>query len=339
MLGSEVEGEPDRRPDTCLVRRRPTGYDDVMSPGAVHRSATAFSDAAAVYEQARPGYPPEALAWLDQQLGLGPGRRVLDLAAGTGKLTRELLARGATVVAVEPVEGMRRTLATAVPGAVVVAGVAQAIPLGTATVDAMTVAQALHWFAMPQAVGEMHRVLRPGSRLAVVWNRRDLADPLQADLHRLMAPLQGDTPSGTSGEWRRVLAAERARRRPRGHRRRTVLRARGAIRGAVETAHRRRGCGAAGGLGEFRGRLGERRARAVPGARAHRSPALPASTHAALHHGDLHLPACRLTNVVGRRAAMTEYGRRVHPRRTVRYVQMRVCEYVAMPPGNATIQP
>jgi len=193
-------------PTPCLVRRRPTGYDHVMSTGGVHRSATAFSDAAAVYEQARPGYPPEALAWLDDQLGLGPGRRVLDLAAGTGKLTRELLARGATVVAVEPVEGMRRTLATAVPGAVVVAGVAQAIPLGTATVDAMTVAQALHWFAMPQAVGEMHRVLRPGSRLAVVWNRRDLSDPLQADLHRLMAPLQGDTPSGTSGEWQRALA-------------------------------------------------------------------------------------------------------------------------------------
>jgi len=176
-----------------------------MSAGGVHRTATAFSDAATVYEQARPGYPPEALAWLDRQLALGPGRRVLDLAAGTGKLTRELLARGATVVAVEPVEGMRRTLATTVPGAMVVAGVAQAIPLGTATVDAVTVAQALHWFATPRAVGEMHRVLRPGSRLAVVWNRRDLSDPLQAELQRLMAPLQGDTPSGTSGEWRRAL--------------------------------------------------------------------------------------------------------------------------------------
>jgi len=176
-----------------------------MSAGGVHRTATAFSDAATVYEQARPGYPPEALAWLDRQLALGPGRRVLDLAAGTGKLTRELLARGATVVAVEPVEGMRRTLATTVPGAMVVAGVAQAIPLGTATVDAVTVAQALHWFATPEAVEEMHRVLRPGSRLAVVWNRRDLSDPLQAELHRLMAPLQGDTPSGTSGVWRRVL--------------------------------------------------------------------------------------------------------------------------------------
>jgi SAM-dependent methyltransferase len=176
-----------------------------MSTGALHRTAIAFSEAAAAYEQARPGYPPEALAWLDGQLDLGRGRRVLDLAAGTGKLTRELLARGATVVAVEPVEGMRRTLASAVPGASVVAGLAQAIPLGPATVDAVTVAQALHWFATPEAVDEMHRVLRPGSRLAVVWNWRDLTDPLQAALHRLMAPLRGDTPSGTSGEWRHVF--------------------------------------------------------------------------------------------------------------------------------------
>ena len=82
---------------------------------------------------------------------------------------------------------------------------AQAIPLGTGSVDAVTVAQALHWFATPRAVDEMHRVLRPGSRLAVVWNRRDLSDPLQAGISRLMAPLQGDTPSGTSGAWRRVM--------------------------------------------------------------------------------------------------------------------------------------
>jgi ubiquinone/menaquinone biosynthesis C-methylase UbiE len=167
--------------------------------------ATAFSDAAAVYEQARPGYPPVALAWLGDHLDLGPQRRVLDLAAGTGKLTRGLVDQGATVLAVEPVEGMRQTLAGAVPGAVVIAGVAQAIPLGTGTVDAITVAQALHWFATTSAVNEMHRVLRPGSLLAVVWNRRDLTDPLQATLHRLMAPLRGDTPSNESGEWRRVL--------------------------------------------------------------------------------------------------------------------------------------
>jgi SAM-dependent methyltransferase len=167
--------------------------------------ARAFSDAAVVYEQARPGYPPEAVAWLGEHLGLGPRRRVLDLAAGTGKLTRGLLEHGAAVLAVEPVEGMRQTLARAVPGALVVAGAAQAIPLGAGTVDAVTVAQALHWFATGAAVGEMHRVLRPESLLAVVWNRRDLTDPLQATLHQLMAPLRGDTPANESGEWRRVL--------------------------------------------------------------------------------------------------------------------------------------
>jgi SAM-dependent methyltransferase len=176
-----------------------------MGTAGVHRAATAFSGAASVYERARPDYPPEALSWLGERLALGPGRRVLDLAAGTGKLTRGLVASGAEVIAVEPVEGMRLTLAEAVPGAEVVAGVAQAIPLGTQTVDAITVAQAMHWFATVESIDEMHRVLRPESRLAVVWNRRQLSDPLQATLQRLMAPLQGDAPSGVSGEWRHVL--------------------------------------------------------------------------------------------------------------------------------------
>ncbi len=171
----------------------------------IHDMATAFSGAASVYEQSRPGYPPEVLAWLGEHLGIGRDRRVLDLAAGTGKLTRGLLAGGASVIAMEPIEGMRRTLASALPGTAVVAGVARAIPLGAGTVDALTVAQAMHWFATPEAFVEMHRVMRRGSRLAVVWNRRDLSDPLQAALHRLMAPLRGDTPSGTSGEWRRAL--------------------------------------------------------------------------------------------------------------------------------------
>jgi SAM-dependent methyltransferase len=178
-----------------------------MGTDAVHSVATAFSGAAAVYEDARPGYPPEILAWLGTHLDLRPGRRVVDLAAGTGKLTRGLLDTGATVIAVEPVPGMRRTLVRAVPGALAVAGVAQAIPLATTSIDALTVAQAMHWFATAQAVEEMHRILRPGSSLAVVWNRRDLSDPLQQGLDRIMAPLQGTTPSGTTGEWRDVLGA------------------------------------------------------------------------------------------------------------------------------------
>jgi SAM-dependent methyltransferase len=187
-----------------------------MGTQGVHRAATAFSGAASVYEQTRPGYPAEAVSWLVDQLALRPGRRVLDLAAGTGKLTRSLLDSGALVIAVEPVEGMRTTLARAVPGADVVAGVAQAMPLSTGSVDALTVAQAMHWFAHEAAVAEMHRVLRPGSQLAVVWNRRDLTDPLQAALDRLMAPLRGDAPSGTSGAWRRALeGADAGARAPR----------------------------------------------------------------------------------------------------------------------------
>ncbi|HXQ90962.1 MAG TPA: methyltransferase domain-containing protein [Acidimicrobiales bacterium] len=154
-----------------------------MSTGDVHHAATAFSGAAAVYEQARPGYPADALAWLGERLHLGPGRRVLDLAAGTGKLTRGLVAHGGSVVA----------------------GVAQAIPLGTQTVDAVTVAAALHWFATRRAVDEMYRVLRPGSSLAVVWNLRDVSDPLQVTIQGLMEPWRGDTPSRASGAWREVL--------------------------------------------------------------------------------------------------------------------------------------
>src|SRR6202521_4143751 len=97
--------------------------------------ATAFEDAAGVYELARPGYPAEAVDWMIDTLGIGPGRRVLDLAAGTGKLTRALVPSGAQVIAVEPVSAMRQALAGSLPRAPgggppvsVVAAVAQALP-------------------------------------------------------------------------------------------------------------------------------------------------------------------------------------------------------------------
>ena len=136
-------------------------------------AARGFQRGADDYEAARPGYPPEVVALLVDGLGLGPGRRVLDLAAGTGKLTRLLVPSGAEVVAVEPVAAMRSELAERVPGAEVLEGTAEALPLPDASVDAAVVAQAFHWFDAPVALAELHRCLRPGGGLALVWNVRD----------------------------------------------------------------------------------------------------------------------------------------------------------------------
>jgi SAM-dependent methyltransferase len=113
---------------------------------------------------------------------------VLDLAAGTGKLTRQLAALGARVVAVEPLDEMRAHLEAAVPGARALAGRAEDIPLPDGSVDAVTVAQAFHWFDASRALAEIHRVLRPAGALALVWNGRDPGDPLQAAVDAEIRP-------------------------------------------------------------------------------------------------------------------------------------------------------
>jgi SAM-dependent methyltransferase len=173
----------------------------------VHPTATGFDRAAAAYEAGRPGYPSPAVELVVDRLQVGPGRRILDLGAGTGKLTRELLARGARVVAVEPMEGMRTTLRQTAPSEdlEVLDGTAEALPLGDASVDGATVAQAFHWFDGPAAMAELHRVLRPEGWLAVVFNRRDLDTPLQAALDDLLAPYRADTPSWATHGWDAAL--------------------------------------------------------------------------------------------------------------------------------------
>ena len=117
-------------------------------------------------------------------LHLGPGRRVLDLAAGTGKMTRLLAPSGVDLVAVEPVAGMRAAFEEAVPGVEILDGTAEAIPLPDASVDAVVVAQAFHWFDADKALAEIDRVLRPGGGVALVWNRRDESVPWVAEMSR-----------------------------------------------------------------------------------------------------------------------------------------------------------
>jgi SAM-dependent methyltransferase len=133
------------------------------------RQAASFGAAADAYERGRPEYPAEAVDWL---LPAG-ATRVLDLAAGTGKLTRQLAARGLDVVAVDPSEGMLEQLRVAVPGVPTMVGTAEHIPLDDDTVDAVLVAQAWHWVDPERAAREVARVLRPGGQLGLIWNRRD----------------------------------------------------------------------------------------------------------------------------------------------------------------------
>jgi SAM-dependent methyltransferase len=129
----------------------------------------AFGDIASLYDQSRPGYPDAAVDWL-----VADGvERVVDLGAGTGKLTRSLAARGLDVVAVEPSEGMREQLRAVLPEVEVLDGSGESLPLPDASVDAVLMAQAWHWVDVPRASVEVARVLRPGGYLGLVWNRRD----------------------------------------------------------------------------------------------------------------------------------------------------------------------
>lgn len=128
-----------------------------------------FGAAAAAYERGRPSYPPEAIDWLLPS----KARDVLDLGAGTGKLTTRLVERGLSVVAVDPIPEMLEVLTQSLPDTPALMGTAEEIPLPDSSVDAVLVAQAWHWFDPARAIPEVARVLRPGGRLALVWNTRD----------------------------------------------------------------------------------------------------------------------------------------------------------------------
>jgi SAM-dependent methyltransferase len=140
-----------------------------------------FGSVAADYDRYRPGPPPQALDWL-----IPPGAQaVLDLAAGTGAVTRELVGRAARIVAVEPDERMRAVLAARCPEAEVLAGRGEDIPLPGASVDAVVISSAWHWLDPGRAVPEIARVLRVGGVLGVIWISRDARVPWVAEFNAL----------------------------------------------------------------------------------------------------------------------------------------------------------
>lgn len=166
-----------------------------------------FERGSADYERGRPGYPSAAMSILGNELGIGPGRRVVDLAAGTGKLTRALLGLGAEVVAVEPVAGMRQQLERAVPGAEAIDATAERLPFPDASVDAVVVAQAFHWFDVPAAAAEIHRVLVSGGGLGIIRNEWDKSVAWVAAMYELIRTHSGDPPHRHPQGWRQALEA------------------------------------------------------------------------------------------------------------------------------------
>ena len=168
--------------------------------------ARSFERAAEAYERGRPGYAEAAL----DAVGLASDSVVLDLAAGTGKLTRQLMSRFTRVIAVEPLDPMRAVLERLVPEAEALAGSASEIPLADGAVDAVFVGEAFHWFATDEAVREIARVLRPHGVLAILFNQLDgdFEPPLPAafwDAYRAGALEKPPEQTVKTGLWRAPL--------------------------------------------------------------------------------------------------------------------------------------
>jgi ubiquinone/menaquinone biosynthesis C-methylase UbiE len=142
-------------------------------PHRIDPLARAFDGVADVYDQARPDFPPEPIDWAWQRLGLGDDHTVVDLAAGTGKLSQALVARAGRLIAVEPQAEMRRVLAERVPATEIVDATAEDLPFAAGSVRAVFVASAFHWFDGPAALASIHRVLVPGGGLTLLWNDFD----------------------------------------------------------------------------------------------------------------------------------------------------------------------
>jgi SAM-dependent methyltransferase len=166
------------------------------------RLRSSFGAAAAAYAEHRPDYAPDAVRWA---LEHAPGPRVLDLGAGTGKLTATLAALDAEVTAVEPDEAMLAELSRSLPAVHALAGSAEAIPLPDGSVDAVLAGNALHWFDLDVAGPELARVLAPAGVLAGLWNVLDDRVDWVAGLERVSGPAAVG-PRDTFSSWRAATA-------------------------------------------------------------------------------------------------------------------------------------
>jgi len=168
---------------------------------SIHPAVAAYEHTVSDYHKGRPDYPQAATDWLAATVNLDIDSTVLDLGAGTGKLTRHLRRRTRRVMAIEPVGAFRESL-RAIDGVSVVAGTAGALPFRTSTFDLVAAGQAFHWFADQHSVTQIGRVLRPGGWLALIWNVRPPEPDVHVAVNKVLAPYRGRAPAYANGEWR-----------------------------------------------------------------------------------------------------------------------------------------
>lgn len=169
------------------------------------KAAVGFDRAGDSYERGRPEYPQDAIDFLVKTLQIEPTSTVVDLGAGTGKFTKLLTQSKATVIAVEPVEGMRKKFQSLYPGIKILSGTAEDIPMEDNSVDAVIAAQAFHWFNGPAAVREIHRVLKPNGKIGLIWNARDESLAWVAELTKIIDPHEGGAPRYKTMNWKNAF--------------------------------------------------------------------------------------------------------------------------------------
>lgn len=189
---------------------------DIVSTDRLHPLAQQFDAAAQAYARGRPDYGPAVAGAIASELRLTAGGKVLDLAAGTGRLTRGLIEIGLDVVAIEPLPALREILAQSVGEARVADGVAEAIPLADGSVAAVTVAEAFHWFDLPPALAEIRRVLAPGGGLAGLSSFPDWGGASWAhEVGTIIAEARPEHPQFDRPAWHAGLAPDNGWTAPR----------------------------------------------------------------------------------------------------------------------------
>ena len=171
-------------------------------------AAEGFGQEASTYDRVRPSYPADAVEWVAANLATADAEIVADVGAGSGIFTRLLLPHCRRLFAVEPVAGMRAICAASLPAVPVIGATGERLPFRDGALDAITVAQAFHWFDAAAAFAEFARVLRPGGRIALLWNTRDRSLPWTDRLWGMVAATETHAPWGDAEHWHRTALAD-----------------------------------------------------------------------------------------------------------------------------------